>query len=272
MLLVVFGQGLFRTWREALKPESDFWRNFDNIENVLQIDSIDFPLSSISKRYSKTVILPLTVDDYLNCPQGYHALISSKETICTLNNKRLFKEFMTRENLTDFIPRTLQPNSFLIAPFMMKRTDLLGGLGVMKIDGENHFKWAQEFHRFKGFDYILEEFIPGDTEFVTHLMCRNGKILWSATLEGPVPEETNVNMGAFAKNLSQISSDDFGVFKRIVELSNYSGPASINFKIHRDLPVILDFNPRFGGSLFTDCFRTSLRESVHNYVSYAHLP
>lgn len=271
MLLIVLGQGLWHTWRQALNPESDFWRNFDDIEDVLQLDSIDFPLSLISKRYSRTVILPLTVNDYLNCPAGYDTLISSKETISTLNNKRLFKEFMTRNNLTDFIPRTLDPNSFLIAPFMMKRTDLLGGLGVMKIDGENHFNWAQEFHRFKGFDYILEEFIPGDTEYVTHLMCRNGRILWSATFEGPVPEETNVNMGAFAKNLSRISSDDFDVYKEIVELSNYSGPASINFKLRNELPTILDFNPRFGGSLFMDCFRTFLRESVQTYLNHAYL-
>lgn len=62
-------------------------------------------------------------------------------------------------------------------------------------------------------------------------MRRNGRILWSATFEGPAPEETKIIMGAFAKNLSRISTDVFDVFTEIVELSNFSGPASTNFKL-----------------------------------------
>ena len=254
-----------------LAPSSSFWEDFSDVDNTLHVSSPLFPLKQVAKNYEKTVLIPMTVNDYLNAPQEYFTLKSPRKTIEMLHDKLLFKEFLVESSLGEYAPRLLDPQSYLQAPFMLKRTDLLGGQGVFKIEGSNHYKWARESAHILGHPYLLEEFIRGDIELVTHLICKKGQILWSVTLEGGIPLQSQVNLGAFATRISKINGKACEVLREIVRLSNYSGPASVNYKVWNGQPYIFDFNPRLGGSLFSKPFREQARRSIRAFLDHAEL-
>jgi carbamoylphosphate synthase large subunit len=61
------------------------------------------------------------------------------------------------------------------------------------------------------------------------------------------------------------------VFRKIFNLSNYSGPANVNFKLRDGKPIIFESNPRFGGSMFLPMFRPQLKQSITALLNNAYL-
>lgn len=100
-------------------------------------------------------------------------------------------------------------------------------------------------------------------------MCKEGVVRWTATLEGPTPQESGINRGSVAESVAGLDDQHFEVFRKIFELTKFSGPACINFKIVEGKPVIFEINPRFGGSLFRPRFRTQLLEALRTLIQHA---
>jgi carbamoylphosphate synthase large subunit len=273
VLVVIYGKGLWPTWREALGTDSSFWKGFSSIEKVIEVDKLDFPLQEICKNYNKSVLIPLSVEDNINHPKGCLTLVSSPETINVFNNKELFYEFLSSNGLEEYFPKTINITSDTPKfPFIMKRLDLYGGVGIALIWDQQRYEWALNNHRFKDKRYLVQEYVEGDVEYVTHVVCRDGEVLWNVTFEGPVPEEGKVNMGPFAENkIVTMEPEVLAVFRKIFKLVNYSGPANVNFKLRDDKPVIFESNPRFGGSMFLSMFRPQLKQSIMTLLNNAYL-
>ena len=126
--------------------------------------------------------------------------------------------------------------------------------------------------RFKGQRYIVQEYIQGEVEYVTQVMCKDGDILWNATFESAVPQDSKVTMGAFKDpKLVNMDLEVIKVFRKIFKLANYSGPANVNFKIRNGKPVIFESNPRFGGSMFLPETRLYLKQSIMTLLNNAYL-
>jgi carbamoylphosphate synthase large subunit len=153
----------------------------------------------------------------------------------------------------------------------MKRLDLYGGVGVALIWDQERYEWALNNHRFKGQRYVVQEYIEGDAEYVTQVMCKDGDLLWHCTFEGPVPKDGKVNMGPFANKIITIEPEVLEVFRKIFKLANYSGPANVNFKLRNGKPVIFESNPRFGGTMFLSMFRPQLKQSIMTLLNNAYL-
>ena len=273
MLIVIYGKGLWPTWREALGTDSPFWEGFSSIEKVIEVDTLDFPIQEVFKNYKKSVLIPLSVDDNLNHPKGCLTLVSSKETINTFNNKDLFYNFLEDNNLKEYFPKTVDSASPILEfPFIIKRLDLYGGVGVVLIWDQQRYDWAINTPRFKGQRYIVQEYIEGEVEYVTQVMCKDGDILWNATFESAVPQDSKVTMGAFKDpKLVNMDLEVIKVFRKIFKLANYSGPANVNFKIRNGKPVIFESNPRFGGSMFLPETRLYLKQSIMTLLNNAYL-
>jgi carbamoylphosphate synthase large subunit len=273
MLVVVYGKGLWSSWKDALGADSEFWKGFSSIEKVIEVDTLDFPLQEVSKNYNKTVLIPLSVADNFNHPKGCLTLVSSHDTLHTFNNKDLFYEFLERNDLQEYFPKTLDITSPTPEfPFIMKRLDLYGGVGIVLIWDQERYEWALNNHRFKGHRYLVQEYVEGDVEYVTQVMCKDGEILWNVTFEGPVPRDGKVNMGPFAENkIVTMEPEVLDVFRKIFKLANYSGPANVNFKLRDGKPVIFESNPRFGGSMFLPMFRPQLKQSITALLNNAYL-
>lgn len=273
MLVVIYGKGLWPSWREALGTDSPFWKGFSSIEKVIEVDTLDFPIQEVFKNYKKSVLIPLSVDDNLNHPKGCLTLVSSPETINVFNNKELFYELLSSNGLEEYFPKTINITSDTPEfPFIMKRLDLYGGVGIALIWDQQRYEWALNNHRFKGQRYIVQEYIEGEVEYVTQVMCKDGDILWNATFESAVPQDSKVTMGAFKDpKLVNMDLEVIKVFRKIFKLANYSGPANVNFKIRNGKPVIFESNPRFGGSMFLPETRLYLKQSIMTLLNNAYL-
>lgn len=273
MLVVIYGKGLWPTWKEALGASSSFWQNLSSIEKVIEVDDLNYPLQDICKNYSKSVLIPLSVEDNLNHPKGCFTLVSSKETLNTFNNKRLFYNFLTVNGLEEYFPKTIDVTSSTPKfPFIMKRLDLYGGVGVVLIWDQQRYEWALNTPRFNGQSYVVQEYVEGDIEYVTQVMCKNGDILWNATFESAVPQDGKVTMGAFKDpKLVNMDLEVIEVFRKVFKLANYSGPANVNFKIRNGKPVIFESNPRFGGTMFLPETRPYLKQSIMTLLNNAYL-
>ena len=273
MLVVIYGKGLWSSWKDALGAESDFWKGFSSIEKVIEVDDIDFPLEDVCKNYNKVVLIPLSVQDNFNHPKGCLTLVSSHDTLNTFNNKELFYKFLERNGLKEYFPKLLNITSNTPEfPFIMKRLDLYAGVGIVLIWDQERYEWALNNHRFKDQEYLVQEYIEGDVEYVTQVMCKDGEILWNVTFEGPVPKDGKVNMGPFAENkIVTMEPEVLDVFRKIFNLANYSGPANVNFKLRDGKPIIFESNPRFGGSMFLPMFRPQLKQSITALLNNAYL-
>ena len=273
MLVVIYGKGLWDSWSEALGPDSEFWKSFSSIEKVIQVDTLDFPLQEVCKEYNKAVLIPLSVEDNINHPKGCLTLVSSPETINLFNNKELFYEFLSSNGLEEYFPKTINVTSDTPKfPFIMKRLDLYGGVGIALIWDQQRYEWALNNHRFKDKRYLVQEYVEGDVEYVTHVMCRDGEVLWNVTYEGPVPTGGRINTGPFATNrIVTMEPEVMDVFRKMFKLANYSGPANVNFKLRDGKPVIFESNPRFGGSMFLPMFRPQLKQSITALLNNAYL-
>jgi carbamoylphosphate synthase large subunit len=277
MLVIIYGNGLWPTWLEAVGATSSFWKSFTSIENVIQIDSLEdaskFPIEQISNLYSKSVLIPLTVANNFDHPKGCLTLVSSKETLTTFNNKELFYAFLKKNGLQEYCPKPINITSSTPEfPFMMKRLDQFAGVGVAFIGDQEKYDWAINHPLFKGHKYLTQEYIEGDVEYTTQVMCKDGEILWFVTFEGSVPKDAKVNLGTYTDpKIVTIEPTVIEIFRKIFKLANYNGPGNVNFKLRDGKPVIFECNARFGGSMFLPIFREQLKESIMTLLNNAYL-
>lgn len=254
-------------WREALEPESSLWTQFPDVDKVIHISNEPESIDEIAKYYEEVVVIPLSAHDATRIPKGFRTLIPPVETIEILNNKKLFQDFMVQRGFRQFVPKLIDPTlSSHSFPFIVKREDLFGGIGVFLIWDQERFDWALNNPLVRGHRYLFQEYIEGEVEYVSHVICKAGEILWNVTLEGPVPEEVKINMGPFAKKVVPTNLVCFEIFLAILRELKYSGPACINFKLRDGKPLIFEINPRFGGSLFLPEFAKELAQAFSSLL------
>jgi hypothetical protein len=99
---------------------------------------------------------------------------------------------------------------------------------------------------------VLQSFVAGGPEYVTHCVARHGRVLWHKTfayeLDAHVsvrtPDATRAahSVTLAPRNLAQIES--------FLAPLSYSGPCNVDFKLSGagDI-VVFEINPRLGGSL-----------------------
>ena len=152
---------------------------------------------------------------------------------------------------------------------MLKRVDLAGGIGVELVTSKEQLDRLLETPTFRGQEVLLQAFVPGATEYVTHCVCKDGAILWSCTFSWalgavafgiPVFGDT-ISVTASCRTLCDITS--------LLAPLRYSGPCCANYKL---LPTgeiaIFEINPRLGGSLMNprniDCLRQAMAHIICN--------
>lgn len=258
---------MWHTWQDALR-DPDLWHDLDQVKEVIHVDGPWHPLTQSSKEFEKTIIIPLRVTEIRNCPKDFASLVPSIGNLDLFDNKGNFYEFMIQSNLEKYIPRLIEYQDISF-PILIKRLDLSSGIGIQYVENWDTLNEWINHDIFANKQFILQEYIEGDVEYVTHIVCRDGVILWSVTLQGTVPMEKKVNSGAFAQEISKLEPEHLSIFGQIFKLANYSGPACINFKISNGNPLVFEVNPRFGGSLFIPKFREQLVESLRTILENA---
>jgi carbamoylphosphate synthase large subunit len=153
-------------------------------------------------------------------------------------------------------------------PCVLKRTDLNGGVGVVQARSPGDLFGLRHEGLWADQPVLIEEFIPGAKEYVTHVVCSEGRILWHHTFQYVMRDDDPIRRPSsrYAFTSTRLEPATLGVFAKILAAFGYDGPANIDFKMRRSRPVVLEINPRLGGSLMrpenTRILAQSLREII----------
>ncbi len=106
----------------------------------------------------------------------------------------------------------------------------------------------------KGRAYTLQSLVDGSIEYVTHCVCKDGRILWTCSFVYEMAGAREIRRGMDnMKSMRRFSPPQkfLSDFQEILVPLKFSGPCNIDYKLSAAGDVcVLEINPRFGGSLF----------------------
>ncbi len=264
--IIVYGQHS-EDWNQALAAEAEVWNLIPSVRQVRILKAnqeVDYGEKS---RY-RTVIIPMLEEHILNCPEIHYALLPDKVSLQTLSNKALFAEYVKSHGLEKFCPQIYADKKQAKYPCIIKRTDLNAGAGVEVVLSEEHLEELLLQEIFNTNPYILQQYIAG-RDYVTHAVCKNGKILWHHSYEYE-------NLGRQIRRNS-LSANSIGMprshIKRLEQFLkplSFTGPCNFDYKFSVDGTLqVMEINPRLGGSLMYPKRVQQLKSAINCLIKHA---
>jgi carbamoylphosphate synthase large subunit len=182
---------------------------------------------------------------------NHRKFIAAKPKIVMLaDDKSAFNAFLLDHGYGRFLPRPAEPDEI---PFVVKRRRDTGGQHTRLIgDSDERLNWQ---HLYDDPDYFCQEFVPGDTEYTTHLIYLDG-IRYSCTIRFDMNRQHYIRGARMQPyrnvQISIVDSEFDSIFDDILASLGFEGICCFNYKIIGGQPVIFELNPRFGGSLPRD--------------------
>lgn len=272
--VVLYGTLLGHHWRNSLYPRSVVWRSIPSVTRVTVVPE-RFGGTILDTVSADTVVIPLTEIDIRRCPPRGRRLAPTPDTVDVYGDKRRFAAFVTAERLDDVAAADIPLSGPIPYPCALKRLDLRNGKGVALIDSPASLEAHLARSPWRDHDVVLQAWIDGRTEFVTHLVCDAGRILWHRTYRYELAEGTSVRTSKRAGTTTRtdIDAQDLADMARFLEPTGYSGPCNVNFKrAGNGRIVVFEINPRFGGSLMRPSNRGDLAEALAVIVAHARQP
>ena len=199
----------------------------------------------------RTVVLPLLERHVRTLPRLHEALVPSIEAIDTLSDKLAFDAYARDHGLALMVPRQFELGRPEF-PAVLKRADLNGGNGIELVRNENELNEQLSRDPWQGQRVMLSEFIPGSTDYVTHMVLKNGRPIWSTSYMSRlspgqhIQRQRNVEQrGPYAPSHQLLHQ----LVSFLIPLG-YSGPVAFDYRIDAQGQLkVLEINPRLGGSL-----------------------
>ncbi len=271
--VVLYGTLLGHHWRNSLSPRSPVWRTIPDVARVTILpERFGTSILGTASASASTVVIPLTEVDIRRCPATGRRLAPTVDTVDVYADKRRFAAFIAAHGLDDVAAGDIPLSGPIPYPCVLKRLDLRNGVGVARIDSAESLARHLARRPWHGHDVVLQSWIDGHAEFVTHLVCETGRVLWHRTyryeLAGGVSVRTSKRAGTMER--TDIGETDLATLARFLEPTGFSGPCNVNYKRTGDgRIVVFEINPRFGGSLMRPQNRADLAEALAVIVAHA---
>lgn len=196
------------------------------------------------------LIVPLHLNDVLRLGTMRQHLahnpipLPSDRAIEITSDKLLFHRAMEQNGFANLVPRAGDDVGF---PYLLKRRlDEAGRNSVMVMDE------AQNRSLMEGVDsrdYLRQEYIEGRIEYTTHALLIGGRIVRSLTIRHDMGRVGIVKGPVQPILRTLVRSAHLKTFSRILRSLDYEGLCNIDFKLRDERPVVMEINPRIGGSL-----------------------
>ena len=261
-------------WMSALDPSSALWVHFPQVKEVILADETSYQqIQPDNNPHTKTVILPLMEWHIIFCPREHFSLISEESVIQTLGIKNQFAAYMKKIGLPQFCPSHYESMEDIQYPAVIKRANKNGSSGISIVESEEQLKERLREDPWKDHQNLAQEFIPGDKEYVTHLICKDGEIKWHASFcHSLVNAHTILREDTLIDSTYVTTSEVLlKLFETILKPLNFNGPCNIDFKFNAKNELkIFEINPRFGGSLMAPDKTSFLKEAMNQVLIHAH--
>jgi SAM-dependent methyltransferase len=238
-------------WQENLLPSlAPDWRMLTHnfATDALELPEIDLILPFELWEYEFIRASPIA---------SQKSLIPRPSAVALADDKLKFNTWLIRSGLGKSVPALFTKHPRL--PFIRKtRTGEGGEDARIFINSEDLAAFDGDIH---DPDYLLQECVSGFDEFVTHIVAIDGMITYAATLrntydtplyiKGPERPNRVENIGGF------VPQELTTILRRL----KYTGCACFNYKIVGGTAMILELNPRVGGS-----FVRVANQYIHAYA------
>jgi predicted ATP-grasp superfamily ATP-dependent carboligase len=99
-------------------------------------------------------------------------------------------------------------------------------------------------------EFFSQQFVLGEYEYATHILFKDRKIVHSINIEYKFDTRMPIKgKDQFIDRNDGCECPYLDLFATILESINFNGLCCVNYKISDNQPLIIEINPRFGGSL-----------------------
>ncbi len=208
---------------------------------------------------SSDLVVPLAVTDLrmLSVSPGHVAgnpiPIPSAAAIAVCDDKREFAKLLIRKGFGEHVPAIGGRPDF---PYMVKKTvDESSVHSYLVRDRAQERAMAKKLD---DPDYLTQAFIPGESEYTTHLIVREGRIVSSLEIGYVYSSRTPIKFKDPVLYKTVRHSPYLELFAAVLAEVGFEGLCAVNYKVYQGRPWIIEINPRMGGSL-ANFFFTFLR-------------
>ena len=196
---------------------------------------------------------------------GLQFLAGKKNALDCMIQKKRFHDFMSDNNMSDIIPRLYLSAEEIRYPCIVKPKLGGAGRGIRLVDS------AEDLGNI-GNDYDIFEYIPGNEEYATSLLYKDGVILKHISYKKSFLKEYYIFQQEIPANITvtRCETQFVELFCQILDLLHQKQgncTCSINYKIVDGPPKIFEINPRLGYTLA--CRPSDFKEMVEAYIGIA---
>jgi hypothetical protein len=207
----------------------------------------DFTLENMS---TNDLLVPLTMRDLKFLSKRRSSFknnlipIPSLEAINICDDKFLFYQTMVKSGFGKYLPKV---GVDLLYPYILKKRIAEDGDNCYIIS--DHGKEKQFIDLIHNPEYFCQEIIAGASEYATHMLYKNGKLVSSLNIKYVFDDKTPIKGHDKFISKKICKCPHLALFSSMLESIGFEGLCCFNYKELDKHPFVLEINPRFGGSL-----------------------
>jgi carbamoylphosphate synthase large subunit len=262
-------------WMSALQSKADVWRAMPEVKAVRVVPHGGvIPPGWQSNKKSKTVLIPLMEQHSLSCPRGFYTLVPSEAQLMRLGIKNYFMKYMEEIGQIKLCPTHYSSLADIRYPCVIKRVNLCSGIGVALVRSKPELVSCAQTEVWRNQPLVLQEALLTGEEWVTHLVVKNGQILWHGSFAYTLHDNQFIRTPHNVKTLRRVLAPPsvLAAFEACLKPINYSGPCNVDYKLLGEgegMLKIFEINPRLGGSLMRPDAVDWLQEALSCIINHA---
>lgn len=198
------------------------------------------------------LVVPLTLEDTLSVSlesraRGTsHPLAAAPEKIALCNNKHVLNETLRNLGFGDIIPEC---SPELRPPYVLKKKIDQWGRNTRII--RNEYEEGRAGLDAHSDEYFRQRIVPGEEEYASHILMREGRILVSVTVRLKFAADIFVygRDGLRPRDRTLSGCAHLALFERLLGALGFEGLCCIDYKVWKKQAALFEINPRFGASL-----------------------
>jgi hypothetical protein len=229
-----------KEWWDKLISKGPYAGRYNVTFSKFDVESID--------KYD--LIVPFTIPDLEFCIANKDKMpnnpipFPSLESFNICNDKSQFEFFMLQNGFSNYLPSSSAEIKF---PFILKKSQDEGGVNTFIINSNSDLEAFKD--QLNDPNYIKQSVIEGKNEYATHILIKDGKITNAITIVYKFDQAVYVKGKEkyICRHICQ--NKHLEIFENILQKMGFNGLCCVNYKEKDGLPIVLEINPRFGGSL-----------------------
>lgn len=227
---LLFSNSMEQNWKENISQGFHYTKH--------KLEFKDFSRKNV-KNYD--CVVPIKINELVfsnNIPdlvKNNPIPIPSKESVLLCDDKNLFNSELAKRGFSKYIPKMGGKQKY---PYILKKK--------IDVSGENsHIIFNEKDEdlykaKLKHKDYFTQEMIQGQSEYATHILFKNNKVICSLNIKYAFETDYPIK-GKNSNNYTRVTSCPYlKLFSSILQSIGFEGICCFNYKVQDKIPMIIE--------------------------------